>query len=57
MVSEHKGSTMVSPDSSNQSDLVNNHTSQPISTTNNQSIPPNPYFLNSSENPGSVLVT
>ena len=54
---EHEASTMASPDSSNQSDPVNNHTSQTNSTTNNESIPTNPYFLSSSENPGSVLVT
>ena len=48
---------MASPDSSNQSDPVNNHTSQPNSITNNESFPKNPYFLSSSENPGSVLVT
>ena len=48
---------MASPDSSNQSDPVNKHTSQPNLITNNESIPKNPYFLNSSENPGSVLVT
>ncbi|XP_050277371.1 uncharacterized protein LOC126718978 [Quercus robur] len=54
---EHEASTMASPDSSNQSDPVNKHTSQTNSTTNNESIPTNPYFLSASENPGSVLVT
>ena len=48
-----EGSSMASPDSSKQSDLVNNQ-SNPI---NNESIPKNPYFLNASENPRSVLVT
>ena len=46
-------SSMASPDSSNQSDPINNQ-SNPV---NNESIPKNPYFLNASENPGSILVT
>ena len=58
MVSEQneanlEASSMASLDSSNQFDPINNQ-SNPV---NNESIPKNPYFLNASENPGSILVT
>ena len=55
---------MVSTEANNQSthtslELVNNQSTHTNSNSPNDSasVTPNPYFLNSSENPGNILVT
>ena len=48
---------MATTEATNPSDSSNDQSAQPIFDSNNNPIPSNPYFLNSSENPGSILVT
>ena len=60
MVLEHrslKSSTMVSPEASNHSNPSYNQFAQPSLNYNTESIPSNPFFLSSRENPGNILVT
>ena len=48
---------MATIEATNPSDSSNDQSAQPIFDSNNNPIPSNPYFLNCSENPGSILVT
>ena len=64
MVSELQGPSMASIKANNQSthtspEPVNNQSTHTNSNSPNHSasVTPNPYFLNSSENPGNILVT
>ena len=64
MVSELQGPAMASTEANNQSthtspEPVNNQSTHTNSNSPNTSasVTPNPYFLNSSENPGNILVT
>ena len=64
MVSELQGPVMASTEANNQSthtspEPINNQSTHTNlnSPNTSASITPNPYFLNSSENPGNILVT
>ena len=48
---------MVTIEATNPSDSSNDQSAQPVSNSSKSPIPSNPYFLSSSENPGSILVT
>jgi len=48
---------MVTTKATNPSDSSNDQSVEPISDSSKSPIPSNPYFLSSSENPGSILVT